>query len=375
MTVQRQYTLPNCNLKLEGLSTGDENDPMAPLTVVLNSECTFPGVSETLSGGREFLNALVETVSNYAQSLLSGIPYPFAETVSANHPVTLKVGENHRHHLIANVADVNGEQTRKALELNSVQLFDLMEAVDQLLADTLTLPDLKLQLSPLERRHARPAESATKRVVPAAVGLSTLTVSAALLFMVPVPRFEPRPTEEDQNLSEQVEESASTPITIESAPPAEDSLSRTAEEDVGDDAIEDSDEDAAEIESVDPVEAGIALGRLSTAPEITDADALADLEDDLEATLEEALSEEISFEDSLVYRVAVSESGDILGYKYENDAALTSIDDTPLPKLTFIPVDEAAAIEEPIAQFRITFDPDGEISVEPLTTDTDEEDE
>ena len=62
MTAQRQYILPNCNLIVEGLVTGEESDPTSPLTVVLNSECTFPGTPNRLSGGREFLNALVKTL-------------------------------------------------------------------------------------------------------------------------------------------------------------------------------------------------------------------------------------------------------------------------------------------------------------------------
>ena len=385
MTVQRQYILPNCNLVVEGLIAGDESDPTSPLTVVLNSEFTFPGTADRLSGGREFLNAIVKTVGDYTQSLLSGVPYPLAESPTETQPVTLTPTDNHRHQLVATVADADGTTTQKTVELNSVQLFDLVEAVDQLLADNGTLPDLTLQVAPLNRRHARPAEPATRRVIPAAVGISTLAAAAALLFLVPVPEFEPTPREED--VSEQIDTEADNlanddvsagdepPVTSEdeAAPGATDDDRDAAEgESAGDDALV-----GDEAADADPVAAGIALGRLSAADAIADADLLNDLEADLESQLETALAdladgEELPFTESLTYRIAVSETGDILGYKYENDAALNYIDATPLPALTFIPIDVDSAAAEPVAQFRLTFEPDGTVMAEPMISDEDE---
>ena len=132
-----------------------------------------------------------------------------------------------------------------------------------------------------------------------------------------------------------------------------------------------------EATAADPIAAGIALGRLATAPAISDADILSELEAELEDSLADALDAEVSFEDDLIYRVAVSESGDILGYKYENDAALTNIDDTPLPELTFIPVDTTETTDEAVAQFLVTFEGDGEVTAEPIdaaeSTDADNE--
>ncbi|MDA0268561.1 MAG: DUF4335 domain-containing protein, partial [Cyanobacteria bacterium] len=45
MTIKRQYTLPNCNLILEGMSGEDINNLAAPLTILLNAECQFPGIN------------------------------------------------------------------------------------------------------------------------------------------------------------------------------------------------------------------------------------------------------------------------------------------------------------------------------------------
>lgn len=391
MTAQRQYILPNCNLVIEGLVTGEESDPTAPLTVVLNSECTFPGTTDRLSGGREFLNALVKTVSEYAQSLLSGVPYPLEATPTPPPPVTLQPTAQHRHQLVATVANADGAETQTTINLNAVQLFDLVEAIDQLLADTFTLPDMSLQVAPLNRRHARPAEPSTQRVMPAAVGVSALAAASVLLFMIPVPEFEPqRRQNEAQSELEQLEalveaESANLDDRGDANPDAatDTEIAETTDEDdpiaaaeaeaeTGEDTDSDSIEDAPEVDAdavVGPVEAGIALGRLSTAPAIADDAALEDLASEVEATLTSALETQtdsgpLAFDEALIYRIAVSADGAILGYKYENDAALERVDDTPLPRLTFIPVDAERAIAEPIAQFRVTFTPNGEVTTE-----------
>ncbi|NER82389.1 MAG: DUF4335 domain-containing protein [Leptolyngbya sp. SIO1D8] len=375
MTVQRQYTLPNCSLTVEGLSTGDGTDPTAPLTVVLNTECKFPGITDVLTGGREFLDALIKTVSIYTQSILSGIAYPSLETFTASDSVVLQPGDNHRHQLTAKLADVNGEAVLKTLNLSTVQLFDLVEAVDQLLADTQTLPDMTLQLSPLHRRHVRPAEPLTKRMIPVATGVSALAASAALLFVLPVPESR-EALQEEQESAALLEEGTNTGTAnidtpIGTSPIAEtEDFSSTAEIET-DSGLE---TEIGTVQSADPVSAAASLSRLETALEITDPDELARLEEDLEEALTAELPEEISFEESLVYRVAVSESGDLLGYKYENDAALENVDSTPLPELTFIPIDPAQAVEEPTAQFRITFDPDGEVMAEPIDPDKETED-
>ena len=394
MTAQRQYILPNCNLVIEGLVTGEESDPTSPLTVVLNSECTFPGTADRLSGGREFLNALVKAVSAYAQSLLSGVPYPLAETPTATQPVTLQRTEHHRHQLVATVANADGAETQTAISLNSVQLFDLVEAVDQLLADTFTLPDMTLQVVPLNRRHARPAEPMTKRALPATVGVSALAAASALLFMVPVPEFEPqrREANEQSELEALVEaesanldnagaadsgadsdEAPATATADEDTPTADtDTDAATAEDLSSDDTADDAEAATAATDgTVGPVAAGIALGRLATAPAIADADTLDNLGAEVATKLESALEDladdaPLSFEEVLIYRIAVSEDGEILGYKYENDAALENIDGTPLPQLTFIPVDTESAVDEPVAQLRITFELDGTVKAEPI---------
>ncbi|NJR59278.1 MAG: DUF4335 domain-containing protein [Cyanobacteria bacterium CRU_2_1] len=78
MTIQRQYSLPNCKLILEGLNGDNLLDPASarPLvSLVTNVECHLAGLEKPLTGGREFLEGLVKAVSDYAQDYLSGIPH------------------------------------------------------------------------------------------------------------------------------------------------------------------------------------------------------------------------------------------------------------------------------------------------------------
>ncbi|MEO1095805.1 MAG: DUF4335 domain-containing protein [Cyanobacteria bacterium J06638_28] len=375
MTTQRQYILPNCSLIVEGLVAGDESDITAPLTVVLNTECQFPGIAESLQGGREFLDALIQAVSIYAQTVLSGVvTQPTARSTATLAPVTLTLSEENRHTLAADVTDANGEVTRRTVILNAVQLFDLTEAVDQLLSDSLTLPDVSLQVVPLQRRYIRPAEPMAQRVVPAATGLSALAASAALLFMVPVPEEALERIRETEDEAALVEEA---PTTADGAPEpttdgleTEPSITDDAESDAAptdDAAVDESvDESTTEPALADPLSAATALTRLRRAPEITNVDDLEELQANLESTLAAALPETLDFEESLTYRVAVAEDGDLLGYKYEDDVALTNVDSTPLPELTFIPVNLEQQAEEPVAQFWVTFEPDGEVTAEPI---------
>ena len=72
MTIQRQYTLPNCNLLLEGLSTDTSN----VLSILANAEFKIIGIEKPLAGGLDFFKALADAVSAYCQRLLSGLDHP-----------------------------------------------------------------------------------------------------------------------------------------------------------------------------------------------------------------------------------------------------------------------------------------------------------
>ncbi|TVP67343.1 MAG: DUF4335 domain-containing protein [Leptolyngbya sp. LCM1.Bin17] len=343
MTIQRQYTLPHCNLVLQGLSA-NEHDPMSPLAVLMNVECHLPGATDaTLTGGREFLNSLVAAVSRYGQQLLSGVIRPLSTPAAVPPMVDLKPGEGRYHHLIVQQQPVDQPVTDTDalppldIKLTTVQFYDLMEAVDQLLADTQTLPDLTAQFQAVPRRLVKPAEPMTKRAAPAAIGAAALAAAGLALFFVPPPVFEPSRPEQQTESSD-----GTDPLAGDGADNLANGDNRT-------------DPDAAEA----------AVDRLEAAPAITDTDIIAVLRQDLANRLQEAWAQDPLPTEPLTYRMVVSEDGDILGYKYENEAALGAVDTTPLPQLTFLPVDANQPVQEAVAQFIATFTPEGTVVVEP----------
>ncbi|GET43613.1 DUF4335 domain-containing protein [Microseira wollei] len=218
MTIQRQYSLPNCTLFLEGLSdatTGNRQLEMRPvMSILVNAECHLAGGKPTISGGREFFESLVKAVSRYAQAFLSGVPHP-DEDGQALPLVKIQQIDRHLHRLILqdpeHVAVSNGAtgnskaMTSYQIDLTTVQLFDLVEAVDQFFADTQTLPDVSVPLVPVSRRYAKPDEPIAKKAAPAALGVSSLALAAIAFFLVPVPEVQkpqdPRPRSDANSLS------------------------------------------------------------------------------------------------------------------------------------------------------------------------------
>ena len=218
MTIQRQYSLPNCTLFLEGLSdatTGNGQLEMRPvMSILVNAECHLAGGKPTISGGREFFESLVKAVSRYAQGFLSGVPHP-DEDGQALPLVKMQQIDRHLHRLIVqnrgDVAVTNGATaslkgtTPIQIDLTTVQLFDLVEAVDQFFADTQTLPDVSVPLAPVSRRYAKPDEPIAKKAAPAALGVSGLALAAIAFFLVPVPEVQkpqdPRPQSDTNALS------------------------------------------------------------------------------------------------------------------------------------------------------------------------------
>ncbi|HIK45270.1 MAG TPA: DUF4335 domain-containing protein [Leptolyngbyaceae cyanobacterium M65_K2018_010] len=340
MTIKRQYTLPYCNLVLEGLSA-NANDPFSPLTILMNAECRLPGVTDiTLTGGREFLDSLVAAVSGYGQELLSGVTRP-AQTPGTPAPiVALKPGDHHNHHLIVRQHPI-GEPALDTtalppldIPLTTVQFFDLMETVDQLLADTQTLPDLTAQFQAVSRRLVKPAEPMTKRAAPAVLGAAALAAAGLALFFVPPPQFEPAPPGRQTDTPAETSSAVSNPDSP-TAPPT-------------------------------GAEAGLSNPeQLAAAPVIVDPEKMAVLQDQLTRRLETAWQLDSPPSGDLAYRVVVAEDGDLLGYKYANDRALAEVDRTPLPALTLGPEPAAPPGQDPVAQFLVTFTPTGQVLASP----------
>ncbi len=197
MNIQRPYRLPNCTLTLEGM--GDGSDPQSPnpdLNIILNARCQFVGINQHLEGGRAFLEALAKAVSAYAQQCLSGIQHPTATKGESGEWAELIPVPAQALHRLTWHPPADESQHPITVELTTVQLFDLVEAVDQFIGDRHTLPDFSVTLQPLSRRYRQPDEPFVQRAVPATLGAISLAVFAAALYLLPIPEVrkpEPKP--------------------------------------------------------------------------------------------------------------------------------------------------------------------------------------
>ncbi|MGF1490293.1 MAG: DUF4335 domain-containing protein [Prochloraceae cyanobacterium] len=215
MIVQREYNLPNCILIVSGMSdpgrtyVSEEGIKTEVIDSILSAECKFVGKDKSLSGEKDFFDNLIATVSSYAQEFLSGLRYPKSFDKDKPNSIAIeRVDNKNLHRLSWQPADLE----KVEIELTTLQLFDLVEAIDQFFADRFILPDRQLELKPLSKRHVISDEPITKRSAPAALGLTGLALSGLVLFLTPIPEKERSPRENLQPTStEQPQEEERTP--------------------------------------------------------------------------------------------------------------------------------------------------------------------
>ena len=346
MTIKRQYSLPNCTLILEGLSDGTSTtgqpDPRPIMSIVVNAECHLVG-HKPLSGGRDFLESLVSAVSDYAQEFLSTVPHP----VSLDHqPASVQLqpfpGKNlHRltvePNLVTNSVGTGASVGQTAVisqpihfDLTTVQLFDLVEAVDQFLADSRTLPDLALRIKSVSKRDITTREPVAKRAAPAALGVTSLAVAAIAFSLIPIPKVEP-PKDTAPEAKAQA-----TPSTTPTPSPTGTPTS------------------TADLEAL-----------LASVPEITEPSQLYFLQRKIYNQIDLQWENRRELNRSLIYRLGVGKDGAIVAYKPVNTAAGDRLNETPLPKLLYTPTNSEGAIAERIALFKVVFTDKGELQVSP----------
>jgi hypothetical protein len=361
MTIRRQYSLPNCTLILEGLSDGTGGNPLdaRPLiTILVNAECHFIGQEQRLSGGRDFFESLVRSVNRYAQEFLSQVHHPRLHEDKPELVQLEKVKEKNLHRLTVlptaeavpvgagggrfhdSISHAQKPQGAVQMFLTTVQLFDLVEGIDQFLADRQTLPDLSVTLQPLPRRYRKADEPIAKRAAPAALGVTGLAVAAIAFFLVPVPQVrEPKPAESQAN-------------TTNTASPSPNGQPQAASPTPNSTATPPSAEDLEKV--------------LTSTPEIIDPTELRFLQRKLYSKLDDAWKSREQVSENLEYRVGVGKDGGIVGYKPVNDAAGGDASkQTPLPELLYIPATGSIATSEPLAQYRVVFNKRGILQISP----------
>ncbi|MEH2120519.1 DUF4335 domain-containing protein [Nostoc sp.] len=356
MNIQRKYSLPNCTLLLEGLSDlsrAAHFQEMRPeLSILVNAECYLSGYNQPLTGGREFFESLVRAVSGYAQEFLSSVPNPQAHNQESELVEFQKVDSN-RHRLIIHSEGApegfdhsnNSKRPPIEIDLNTVQLFDLVEAVDQFFADSQTLPELSLELQPVTRRYGGASQALIRQAVPAAVGVSSLAVAAIAFNLIPPPQMRPPQPKPDEQTSSRINN-----IT----PPASAAVTPIAA------ATPTSKPTANAKPAVKDLEA-----LLNTVPEITDPSQLRALNRQVYNQIHPAWTNRSGLQQDLIYRLGVAADGAIVGYKAVNKEANLGVGQTPLPNVLYNPANRAPISNEPIAQFRVVFNTQGVLEVSP----------
>ncbi|MDF5721749.1 MAG: DUF4335 domain-containing protein [Rhizonema sp. PD37] len=359
MNIQRKYSLPNCTLLLEGLSEATKAahfQEMRPeLSILVNAECYLSGYPQPLTGGREFFESLVRAVSAYAQEFLSNVPNPVAQNSDMELVQFQKVDSN-RHRLTVRVENVvqgleshsSHEKKPIQFDLSTVQLFDLVEAVDQFFADSQTLPELSLRLQPATRRYGSTSQALIKHAIPATVGVSSLAVAAIAIGLIPLPQLRsPQPKTQQQTTTTKSVNSAAPSLPI-TTPTTNQQLAATPK------FSHTSTTQNTDLEAL-----------LHSVPEITDASQLRALNRQVYNQINQAWTDRAGLNQDVVYRVGVAADGAIVGYKAVNSVANQLVSKTPLPTQLYNPARSGSNAVEPIAQVRIVFTKRGVLQVSP----------
>ncbi len=389
MTIRRQYSLPNCTLVLEGLSDGSATsqlDIRPVLSILMSAECYVMGIREPLTGGREFFESLVRAVSSYAQEFMSGVHYPDRYGPNLGMVQLHRIdGNSHRLTVLPASTGSGTEIAEKTelsaeVDLTTVQLFDLVEAIDQFFADTQTLPELSLQLTPISKRYIKSAEPLAKRSLPAAVGVSSLALAAMAFFLVPVPEVQrprdpvPQPNRTGQNLGTPNSGGSGSPnpnpapaadglLPGDKTPKAESSSPQATpapQPDASPLAVPQSNTSPESTPS--PVSEGLASPGAAAGP-ITDPAEMDLLKGKLSQEIDGVLKDKPAVDAELVYRVSVAKDGAIVGYKPENSAAADR-SETPFSDLLYKPIGSRPPAEA-LADFRVVVAPGGAVAVSP----------
>ncbi len=339
MTIQRQYSLPNCTLALEGFgdATASGSDLRPIMSILTNAECRFMG-QPVMRGGKDFFEGLIATASLYAQEVMSGIRVPAAD--EANHAVQIdRVGADA--HQLTFTPETGTPQT---LSLNTVQLFDLVEAIDQFIADTQTLPQWALGLKPAAKKFAQ-REPISKQALPFAAGLGSLAIAAAALLTLPTPPIN-QPNDLTYSAAATTEKKVVDPLVTpnpSTSPEASPSASPSA----------------TPSPSTSP----------SATTKITDPDQLKQLSTNLETQLRTNFDANTPVAEAVSYEVMLGQDGEILDYRPMTAAAENLVNQTPLLKLRYRPV-PGSAVQAPVASFQAEFTPTGVVRVQSIGTAT-----
>lgn len=381
MNTSRLYSLPNCVLKLDGLpAAGSFGDSRPAVSVLLGARCSFPAHGQEFECDRTFFEHFARVVSLYAQEVLSGLRSPELRATDVlphqragieQAPIELRrATKPHHHHLIVRPPALEGSPPPETvnLELTTLQLYDLVETIDQFYTDTKTLPDVTLQLAPVSRRYRDADQPIVQRALPVAAGAASLAIAAGVLVMLPMPKKiePPKDILRDKNQLNH----GSKRQRPDQPPSPEPSSPQPS-----------SPQPSSALPGAGPA---IALTPLQqyvqgkpqppSSPTVSGSGSLAAPVTPVTSITTEAISTKLQaawqpsqtgLPHPVHYQVSIDRQGQILGYRALQPADQTWVDRLPLRSLLVNPLTRKST-QEPLLSFRVTFDPSGEVSARPL---------
>jgi hypothetical protein len=368
MNIQRKYSLPNCTLLLEGLSditrAAQMQELRPELSILVNAECYLSGYNQPISGGREFFESLVRSVSSYAQEFLGNITHEQVHNHDSDLVQLHKIRSN-QHRLIVHTERTetglsnNPQENNQPIQvdLNTVQLFDLVEAVDQFFADTQTLPELSLELQPIHTQSSGANQVLVRQALPATIGVSSLAAVAFAVSLIPSPQVRPPEPKSAETQSNNATSNPTTAPLASSTPLVKEAATIIPTSGATPEAA-----NTPVVDTTPPTKDLATI--LDQVPEITDASQLRALNRQVYNLIHPAWNNRSKLKQNLIYRVGVAADGSIIGYKAINRESNDQIEQTPLPNLLYSPAKRRIA-NEPIAQFRVVFTERGVLEVSP----------
>jgi hypothetical protein len=355
MTIRRQYSLPNCTLVLDGLSDGNSTsgitDSRPVMSNLFNAECHFVGRDRPLFGGREFLTSLVSTVSNYAQEFLSGISHPQPPTPATDNLVSLTRGERENTHFLQAKLDPssnpNTDGKPAEVELSTVQLFDLLEAIDQFLADRRTLPDIMVPLRPVTKAIAQPISA---QATPIGLGMASLIVASLVGYALPSPQVsKPQLNTPAPVVAPSPTKPAGTPPTPQTSPTTAPAPTSTQPTPAGSPSTTPSPTSALP----------------ATTGQTVDATQIGFLERKLRRDLNGNWQNRASIKQPISVNVGVDRNGRVVNYEPVGQVDKARLDLTPLAKIT-----TPSTNTNGTGKFNVVFNPAGTLEIKPTESVT-----
>lgn len=194
--VFRQYISPNCTLSLQGFSDDTSTGLNPVMSVVTQVQCQIVNSPDLLHGGLTLLDNLIKATSAYTQQLLSGLNHQCS--VSSEDYISIEATPEKNRHLLIWKSQQDDSDCKLKIELSTIQLFDLLNTLDQFCQDESTLPQLQDHPQPLSRRHRTSDVSLVEQSTPVAIALVSVVISAIVLYALPHPNEVRNPNEVDQ---------------------------------------------------------------------------------------------------------------------------------------------------------------------------------